>query len=108
MPGRAVALQAALAIAVVWFAQLRDLLSYIGFTLGLCAAATVGALLLLRRREGAARVPVPGHPLVPAVYLAGTLWATVYMAQREPREATLGLLTVASGLVLYPVLRRRE
>jgi len=106
VPGRAVALQAALAIAVVWLARLRDLLSYVGFTLGLCAAATVGALLLLRRREGAERVPVPGYPIVPVVYLAGTLGAAAYMAQREPREALMGLLTVASGLVLYPLLGR--
>ena len=53
VPTSAVALQAALAIVVVWRSGLAELLGYIGFTLGLSAAATVVGLLALRRREGA-------------------------------------------------------
>lgn len=105
-PGRAVALQVALSIAVVWIADLRELIGYCGFTLGLCAAAAVLGLLRLRRRLGAARVPIPGFPLVPAVYLAMTLFASGYMAVREPVKAGLGLATVAVGWAAYGLLRR--
>lgn len=107
VPGRAVALQVALAIAVVWLAGLQTLLGYIGFTLGLCAAAAVLGLVRLRSREGAERVHVPGWPLVPALFLALTLFASVYMARREPRQALYGAATVAVGLVPYFVWRRR-
>lgn len=106
-PGRAVALQVALSIAVVWIADLRELIGYCGFTLGLCAAAAVLGLLRLRRRLGAARVPIPGFPLVPAVYLAMTLFASGYMALREPANAVWGAGTVAFGLVPYALRRRR-
>lgn len=105
-PGRAVALQVALSVAVVWIADLRELIGYCGFTLGLCAAAAVLGLLRLRRRLGAARVPIPGFPLVPAVYLAMTLFASGYMAVREPVKAGLGLATVAVGWAAYGLLRR--
>jgi APA family basic amino acid/polyamine antiporter len=108
VPGRAVALQVALAIAVVWFAGLRELLGYIGFTLGLCAAAAVLGLVRLRAREGAERVRVPGWPLVPALFLSLTLFASVYMARREPRQALYGAATVALGLVPYFAWRRRQ
>lgn len=107
VPGRAVLLQVALAVAVVWVADLRELIGYVGFTLGLCSAAAVVGLLRLRARLGPERVPVPGFPLVPAVHLAMTLFASVYMVQREPRGAALGLATVLVGLVPYVFWRRR-
>jgi APA family basic amino acid/polyamine antiporter len=107
VPARAIAFQAAAAIAVVWIARLRDLIGYASFTLGLCAAAAVVGLVRLRAREGPERVRVPGWPLVPALFLALTLFASFYMAQREPRNALFGALTVAVGLVPYALARRR-
>jgi APA family basic amino acid/polyamine antiporter len=106
VPERAIALQAALAIAVVWSAGLRELLTYAGFTLGLCAAATVLGLVRLRLSEGAARVPVPGWPLTPAVHVGMTLFASIYLVLREPRGALLGAATVAAGLLLRVMLVR--
>ena len=107
VPRLAVLLQVAAAIAVVWFAELRSLIGTIGFTLGLCAAAAVIGLVCLRLREGAERVPIPGWPLVPAVYLAMTLFASGYLIAREPEAAADGLEILAVGLVLYFVLRTR-
>jgi APA family basic amino acid/polyamine antiporter len=107
VPRRAIALQVALAVAVVWLSELRELIAAVGFTLGLCAAASVVGLLRLRARAGAARVPIPGHPLVPAFFLATTLFAAGALVVREPRNAALGLAAVALGLVVYAQRRRR-
>lgn len=107
IPRRAVALQVAASIAVVWLSELGSLIGTIGFTLGLCSAATVAALVRLRLRAGAERVPIPGWPVVPAIYLAMTLFASVYLALREPASAATGLELLALGLVLYLVRRRR-
>ncbi len=100
-PRAAVVAQAALAIACVWTSGLAQLLGYIGFTLGLSAAATVVALLVLRRREGPARVPIPGHPWVPLVFVGATLFSSTFMVLREPLQAALGLATAATGVPLY-------
>jgi len=108
VPSRAIFLQVALALGVLWISTLRELLGYIGFTLGISAAATVVALLFLRRREGAQRVPIPGHPFVPLLYVVVTATAAGFMAQREPTEAGLGLLTVAAGVPVYFWMRRRS
>jgi len=106
VPARAVLLQAALAVGVVWISELRELLGYIGFTLGLCSAATVAGLVRLRLREGRERLPIPGFPWIPSIYVAAVLWFSAYMAMREPLQAGLGLLTAASGLPVYWLLRR--
>lgn len=106
VPSRAILLQAALSVAVVWIANLRELLGYIGFTLGLCSAATVIGLMRLRIRQGAERVPVVGFPWIPGIYVAATLWIAIRMAPREPDQVAIGLLTVASGLPVYWILYR--
>ncbi len=108
VPSAAVVLQAGLAVAVVWSTGLAQLLSYVGFLLGISAAGTVCGLLILRRREGAARVPIPGFPWIPAVYLVGTLGASAFMATRRPSEALAGLATALVALPLYAALRWRN
>ncbi len=106
MPGLAVVSQGVLAALVILWSDLAQLLSYIGFTLGLSAAATILGLVLERRRHGADNFPIPGWPLTPAVFLVVTLWASAYLAVRHPVEAAYGLLTVAVGLILA-LFRRR-
>ena len=105
-PAAAIFLQAGLATLVVWNTGLAQLLSYIGFTLGLSAAATVLGLLGLRRKEGAERVPIPGYPWVPIFYLVGTLGAAGFMMVRQPAAAVAGLLTLLLGVPFYLLTER--
>ena len=106
-PRLAVFLQAAAAALIAWNGELVDLLGYVGFTLGLSSAATVASLFVLRRREGAATLRVPGYPITPLVYLVGVLGASAFMVQREPGQALLGVLTVLAGLPVYWLMKRR-
>jgi APA family basic amino acid/polyamine antiporter len=105
VPRAAVALQVGLAVLVAWVSGLRELLGYIGFTLGISAAATVGGLIALRQREGPLRVPVPGYPWIPGLFILTTLAAAGFMATRQPLEAGMGLLTVALGVPVYWLMR---
>jgi hypothetical protein len=62
--------------------------------------------LVLRAREGAERVRVPGFPLVPLFFLATTLFGSAYLIVRRPLEAATGLVIVALGLVFAWLFRR--
>ncbi len=108
VPGKAVALQVGLAVLVVWYSDLAKLLGYIGFTLGLSAAATVCGLIALRIREGRERVPIPGYPWIPGLFVVVTLATAGFMVARQPGEAVAGLLTVAVGAVLYFAIPKRR
>jgi APA family basic amino acid/polyamine antiporter len=96
-----VTLQVLLAVMVIWLAELQELLSYLGFTLSLSAAATVASLFVLRRREGAQRVPIPGYPFVPGLFVLSTLSFAGLAAVRRPVEPLAGVVTIAIGVVLY-------
>ena len=95
-PWRAVAFQAAVALAMLWSATYDRLLTYIGFTLSLSSAATVVGLVRLRRREGAS-LRVPGWPWVPGFFLVAVLWMAVFSVARRPLESLVGIATIALG-----------
>jgi APA family basic amino acid/polyamine antiporter len=111
VPSAAVALQVALAIGVLWVSTLAELLGAIGFALGISASATVVGLMVLRTREGADRVPVPGYPWIPGLFVTVNLGAALLMASRDPLRAIVAFGVLAAGVSLYrvfgsPALRR--
>ncbi|MGZ3579593.1 MAG: amino acid permease, partial [Syntrophales bacterium] len=99
-PRSAIALQAALAVLLLWTSSFDALLTYIGFTLGISTAATVVALLVLRRREGTA-LHVPGFPFVPWLFLLGVIAMTAFTVVQKPMESLVGFVTILAGLVAW-------
>jgi APA family basic amino acid/polyamine antiporter len=95
-----VLLQAAIALVMLWSAAYESLLTYIGFTLGLSTAATVLGLMWLRRREGK-RLPIPGWPWVPALFLISAVGTTVFSISRRPIESLLGVGTIGVGWLAW-------
>ena len=100
-PTAAVLAQAALAAVVVWIAGLRELLSYLGFTLGLSTAAAVACVFVLARRAPGVRPALPGYPWAPAVFIASTLVFAALAATQSPAEMIAALVTIGSGALLY-------
>ena len=104
----AVTLQVVLAAVVILMSDLRELLSYLGFTLSVSAALTVSSLFVLRRREGAAAVPVPGYPWVPGLFVGATLVFAVTAAVARPLEPVIGVATLALGVAAWFIIERRR
>jgi APA family basic amino acid/polyamine antiporter len=105
-PQRAIALQVGLALVAFLISDLRDLLLYVGFLLGISAAATVACLFLPAGRADGRVTSVPGMPWVPILFIVATLGSVGFMVLREPLEAALGLATLVLGGVVYWISRR--
>jgi APA family basic amino acid/polyamine antiporter len=99
-PRAAICFQTLLALVLLWSAAYEQLLTFIGFTLGLSAAATVVGLMVLRRREGRG-LPVPGWPWVPGLFVLSTLAITGFTIFRKPWESLAGLATLAVGWLVW-------
>ena len=86
----------------------RDLLVYIGFTLNFFAVLSVASLFVFRRRPGWHKIKVVSfaYPLIPALFVLIGLWMTVFGLTLEPRVAIAGILTIATGAVVYHTRRR--
>jgi basic amino acid/polyamine antiporter, APA family len=107
-PRAAIALQAALAIGFLWAAELQQLMSYIGWTLSLSAAATVWGLVRVRRREGAAAVPCPGWPWVPLLFVVAIVWFAIAAVIAAPRDCLLGMATLLLATLVARARRRNR
>lgn len=107
-PVVAIALQAGLAIGMLLTSSFDALLTYIGFTLSLCTALTVGGVFVLRRRLPANSLPVRnwGHPVTPVLFILFSCWMAIYAIMERPEEALAGGATVALGLGGYWAARR--
>lgn len=100
-PAAAIVVQGGLAAGVIWLSGLRELLSYLGFTLGLSAALTVASLFVAVRREPGRASALPGYPWAPAVFVTFTLLFAALAATLNPREMLAALATIASGALAY-------
>jgi APA family basic amino acid/polyamine antiporter len=107
-PAGAIAMQAALAIALVWLTGLRELLSYLGFTLGLSTAVTVASLFTTARRRQIDTRQLTGYPWVPIIFVTMTLLSAGLAALRNPWEMLAAVLTIASAVLVYFIFGRQH
>ncbi|HTM23360.1 MAG TPA: amino acid permease [Kofleriaceae bacterium] len=102
-PAFGVFFQALLAMAMVLFVPLGNLILYTGFTLSAFAALTVAAVFVMRARDPAAPRPYRtfGYPVTPALFILLSAWMSYYFLDKHPRETFASLATLVTGLIIY-------
>lgn len=107
-PVIAIALQSLLAIAMMLTSSFEALVSYVGFTLSVFAALTVGGVFVLRAREP--ELPRPyrtwGHPFTTLGFILLMAWMTFHAVGQRPVIVAVGALTVGVGWLGYLAARR--
>lgn len=101
-PGLAILAQGACAAVMALSGTFEQLLTYIGFALGIFPWLAVAGLFRLRRRpapEGSYRVW--GYPLVPLFYLAAMAFILGVALWNRPGPSLVALATVAAGVPIY-------
>jgi APA family basic amino acid/polyamine antiporter len=78
-----------------------ELIRFVGFTLAMFAALTVGALFVLRARGIRASYKTIGYPVTPIAFIALSAWIAYAQIAQHPRESILIGLVLAIGGVLY-------
>jgi basic amino acid/polyamine antiporter, APA family len=106
-PVHAILYQSLATAAMVLTGTFEALIYYIGFALILFAALATAGMVRLRRRAGWKLLPAVswGYPLLPAIFIAASVWMLLYTAALRPRESLLGLLTMLAGALAYRWIR---
>ena len=110
-PARAIIVQSAwTSILILFFHTFESVVIYTGFVVTLFSAAGVGAVIVLRttRPEMPRPFAMPGYPWLAVLYLATSAWIAIYTVTGRPREAIIGLATVAAGAPVYMLMTRLE
>jgi APA family basic amino acid/polyamine antiporter len=98
-PARPIAIQAALASALVLLGTFDTIVAYFVFITVLFIALTVAAVFVLHNRDR--RFVVPGHPWTAIVFLATAALLLVLLLLNNPLQAMLGVALVAPGVPAY-------
>jgi APA family basic amino acid/polyamine antiporter len=101
VPSRAVWLLAGLAALIALTSTFSALLIYIGFTLNVFAAITVFGIFRLRRSANHQYRICVGYPVTPMLFIAFSIWTTVWAIRSEPTAALAGAISVAVGILSY-------
>ena len=105
VPTRSIVLQGAIAAVMVLFGTFEQLLTYMGFSLGIFPLLAVLGVFKLRR-TGRSAVKLPGYPVASAVYiLAGSAILALAFLQR-PVESLVAVGTALAGVPVYLFFRR--
>ena len=108
-PHRAIVLQAAWSCVLVATGTYRDLFTRVIYTEWLFFALMAAGLMLARRRPGyAPAYRVWGYPLVPLLFIAGSLGVVANQVALQPLDSAIGLGIVLLGLPIYYLWEARR
>ncbi|HTD52175.1 MAG TPA: amino acid permease, partial [Thermoanaerobaculia bacterium] len=112
-PALAIALQAAWGVVLVLTGTFGELVDSVVFGDWIFFGLTVAAVFLFRRRipsegreSGAFRSP--GHPILPALFVAAALLVVASAVYSNPRRSAIGAALLATGVPVYFVFARRR
>lgn len=105
VPANAIYLQAAIAIILVLSGTFDQILTYMGFSLGIFPILAVAGVFKLRLR-GESVLKMPGYPFVHIVFIFTGLAMLVLTFFERPIESSVALLTALSGIPVYFLFRR--
>ena len=94
----AVLLQMGLALLLILVGTLQELLAFLGLTLSLTAAVTVGSLFFGKRVRGWAALP-------PALFISATLTAASLLIVHKPGQALGASISLVLGGIAYRLTR---
>ncbi len=99
-PSGSILLQCGIALLMVLTGTFDQIITYMGFALGIFPLFAVFGIFKLRRR-GASRAPMPFYPVVPVFYLLISTAILVLAYFERPVESSIALGTVLLGIPVY-------
>lgn len=106
VPARSIVLQGAIAVVMVFLGTFDQLLTYMGFSLGIFPLLAVLGVFKLRR-TGRSAVKLPGYPVASAVYLLFGAAILVLAFLRRPVESLIAIGTALAGIPVYLFFKRK-
>jgi APA family basic amino acid/polyamine antiporter len=106
VPVRAVITQGVLACVFVLVGDLGALIRFVGFTLAIFAALTVGAVFILRKRGHRAPFQTWGYPVTPILFIGLSAWIAYAQIKTAPKEAAVVAVVLLLGAIVYVLFSR--
>jgi APA family basic amino acid/polyamine antiporter len=107
VPSNSIVLQAIIAVILTMSGTFEQVLTYMGFALGIFPILTVTGVFLQRKNNPGA-LKLPGFPIVQIVYIAAGVMILVLSFLERPAESSIAFLTVIAGIPAYYLFKKKE
>jgi basic amino acid/polyamine antiporter, APA family len=105
VPSNSIVLQAIIAIILALSGTFEQVLTYMGFALGIFPILTVSGVFKLRKvNPGAPRLP--GYPVTQILYMAAGIMILVLSFLERPVESGIATITVLIGIPAYYLFKK--
>jgi APA family basic amino acid/polyamine antiporter len=104
VPSKSILLQGIIAAVMVLFGTFDQILTYMGFSLGIFPILSIIGVFKLRLSNKSI-YKLPGYPVVPAIYILAGI-SILFLAYFErPIESSIAVLTVLIGIPVYLIFK---
>ena len=105
VPAVAIFLQALMAIIFIVSGTFEQILTYMGFSLGIFPILTIIGSIKLRLK-GDIKVKMPGFPLTQIIYLVTGVTILILSFMERPVESSIALATLAAGVPAFYIFKK--
>jgi len=107
VPSNSILLQCIIAVALVLSGTFEQVLTYMGFALGIFPIFTVFSVLKLRKKNpGSMRLK--GYPVTQFLFILTGVLILVLSYLERPLESSIAVLTVLTGIPAYLIFKKRS
>jgi len=107
VPSNSILLQCIIAIVMVLSGTFEQVLTYMGFALGIFPILTVFGVTKLRRDNPGA-IRMPGYPVTQFIFIATGLLILGLAYAERPLESSIASLTVLAGIPAYYIFKKKN
>jgi basic amino acid/polyamine antiporter, APA family len=104
VPSNSIVFQAAIAIILTLSGTFEQVLTYMGFALGLFPILTVAGVFILRKDNPGA-IRLPGYPVTQVIYITAGVMILVLSFLERPVESSIASITVLAGIPAYYIFK---
>jgi APA family basic amino acid/polyamine antiporter len=106
VPAKSILLQGGIAAVLVLLGTFEQVLTYMGFSLGIFPILVVLGVFKLRR-SGASPYKMPGFPIAPLIYIVAGFAILCLAFMESPIISSIALGMTALGIPAYVIFKRR-
>lgn len=105
VPSNSILLQGLIAVILALSGTFEQVLTYMGFALGIFPILTIAGVFRKRRKDPAS-LKLPGFPFVQIIFIAAGIMILVLSYLERPAESSVALLTVIIGIPAFFIFRK--
>ena len=107
VPANAIWIQALIATILVLSGTFDQILTFMGFALGVFPILAVWGVFRLRKQQVTAK-RFPGYPWAQLVFISASIFILVLAFMERPLESSVAIATILTGIPIYYLFKNKK